>query len=123
MRNEALSALEEISSRIMHTLKPYGIERLGVYYRNSRRRNHIAQDQDDDSWLADETGLEADAFDIDPDDLVGRYGGERAGAGSSCARKRRQPSGIFYCPGMALVPHQRLLAASTPSGAHRYAHI
>ena len=70
MRNEALSALEEISSRIMHTLKPYGIERLGVYYRNSRGEITIAQDQDDDSWLADETGLEADAFDIDPDDLL-----------------------------------------------------
>lgn len=70
MRNEALSALEEISSRILYTLKPYGIERLGVYYRNSRGEITNAENQDDDTWLADETGLEADAFDIDPDDLL-----------------------------------------------------
>jgi len=70
MQQEALSALEEISDLIEERLQPYGIERLGIYYRDARGQVLRDDNQFDDAWLATEAGLEADAFDVDPDDLL-----------------------------------------------------
>ncbi len=36
MQNEALEGLEDISEQITEAMKPYGIQQLGIYYRDKR---------------------------------------------------------------------------------------
>ncbi|HDD8537814.1 TPA: conjugal transfer protein TraB, partial [Escherichia coli] len=36
MQNEALEGLEDVSEQILEAMKPYGIQQLGIYYRDKR---------------------------------------------------------------------------------------
>ena len=63
MQAEALASLEDIASQLMGSMRPYGIERLGAYYRD-QRGNRI------ESVLDDESDAESD-----PDDLLSDMNG------------------------------------------------
>ncbi|EPR8095382.1 conjugal transfer protein TraB [Pseudomonas aeruginosa] len=69
MQAEALHALDEISSQVLHNFSAYGIQRLGIYYRDGRGEVVREAGEDDESWL-EATGLDAEAFEVDPEDLL-----------------------------------------------------
>jgi len=63
MREEALHAMEEITGQVMSSLHSYGIEPLGIYYRDARGNEIVPPDEEE---------LAADA-DIDVEDLLDDY--------------------------------------------------
>ncbi|CDL38774.1 ATPase required for both assembly of type IV secretion complex and secretion of T-DNA complex, VirB4 [Citrobacter freundii] len=40
MQTDAISALEDICEQVMNSLRPYGIDRLGYYFRDKRGERH-----------------------------------------------------------------------------------
>ncbi len=122
MRNEALSALEEISSRIMHTLKPYGIERLGVYYRNSRGEITIARIRTMiPGWLM-KPGLRLmPSISIRTTCWPIRW---RARRRRQFLRKKAPAAfGHFLLPWNGSPSSSTAIGSQYPSAAHRFAHI
>lgn len=69
-QQEAIAALEEICDQLKSALVAYGIEQLGIYYRD--KNGNVIQDDaaEDQHELAASLGLNVDALDIDPDDLL-----------------------------------------------------
>lgn len=60
IQNDAISALEEVCEQVFNTLKPYGITRLGYYYRD-KRGNIINEPKQEE--------IDAD-LDVDSDDIL-----------------------------------------------------
>lgn len=61
MQNEALEGLEDISEQILEAMKPYGIQQLGIYYRDKRGVEIPAPDKKEREELAEVD--ESDIFD------------------------------------------------------------
>jgi type IV secretion system protein VirB4 len=60
MQTEALASLEDIASQLLGAMKPYGIERLGVYYRDQRGARIAGESADEGDDQADTDDLLAD---------------------------------------------------------------
>ncbi|HBR3818254.1 TPA: VirB4 family type IV secretion/conjugal transfer ATPase [Klebsiella pneumoniae] len=61
MQNEALEGLEDVSEQILEAMKPYGIQQLGIYYRDKRGNEIPAPDKKEREELAEVD--ETDVFD------------------------------------------------------------
>ncbi|XDJ36613.1 MAG: hypothetical protein V3Q69_13825 (plasmid) [Burkholderia sp.] len=64
MQAKAIAAVEEIAGQLMDAMRPYGIERLGIYYRD-RRGNVVASGEDSDEPDDDTGDLLADTAPVD----------------------------------------------------------
>lgn len=60
MQTEALASLEDIASQLLGAMKPYGIERLGVYYRDQRGARIAGESADEGDDQVDTDDLLAD---------------------------------------------------------------
>lgn len=64
MREESVDAVEDISAYIMDGMKTYGVERLGVYWRDEE--GHVLADDDDDDLDEDDEDVKGDLLaDVD----------------------------------------------------------
>jgi len=70
LQADALASLDEVTDQLMGGLKAYGIERLGIYYRDRTGEVCDVSSKPFSDIDAMAVGLEEGAFDVDPDDLL-----------------------------------------------------
>ena len=68
MRDEAISIVEDIASQVKGALRPYGIEQLGIYYRDER--GSIINTDDERKQSEELAELESGSLDDADDDLL-----------------------------------------------------
>lgn len=66
MQQEAITALNDIAFQVMGSMKPYGIEKLGIYYRDENGRRIVQRTADEDDDLDEDEREEMEGVYVPP---------------------------------------------------------